>query len=311
MVPKSGNIVGVVCRVWTANTEQNAQVGLYTVDSSGYPTGTNYNGSSDTVFAPTPTGVRTITLSSPAQNAQRGDIMAVVFRWNGTSGSYQLAGTGGQNMPYEAIYNASTSSWSKTANFRLCVGLIYEGDSTYYRFGSPIGGTFEASFNSSSSPNQRGNRFQFPYGVQFSQVVFAAGITGARRISVLDVNDQELAYAVIPANQDGGSAWGEHRIVLSQTVTIEANTPFRIVIIPQTTTNVAHLRGWDYLNDQCRSTWELGNDILIQATWRTGSGTWTDSTTQVHWLFPLMEAIDLPSGGVGGGFPFPPHVIIT
>lgn len=311
IVPKSGNIVGVVCRIWTANTESSAQVGLYTVDTStGFPTTTNYKGSSDATFAPTPTGITTITLSSPAVNAQRGDIIAVVFRWNGASGSYYLAGSSGSNFPYEVAYNAGTSSWSKTSSFRLCVGLVYDGDGTYYRFGSPIGATFEASFNSSSSPNQRGNLLQFPFGIRFTLVYVMAATGGARRISVLDANNNELAYAVIPQNNDSGNIWVDSRIPLSQTVTIDANTPFRIVVIPQTTTNVSYLRGLEFLTAAARTTWDLGTDVKVQATWRTGNGAWSVFSNQAYYVFPVIEAIELPSSAAGG-FPFPPHVVLT
>lgn len=312
--PRSGSITHVKIRTGNITTTADLTVGLYNVDSGGNPTGTALG--SGTIASPTANTVYEVTLF-PSVSVTIGDWLAVVVEHNGSGNLYLASGVALVNTysrtPYDVSYNSG--AWT-TRNAHLMLCSLRYGTDGYVPSGlMPVISSIQIpTYNSSSSPNEYGNKLVLPFPARIWGIlcehVFSA--LGGYRLNIYDAAGNELSSTAggneIPANyQFDNDGWV--LVWFHTPIDVGAGT-YYVTKLPTSTTNVKG-RTVIYPSDSELQAGLWGVDIH-QVT-RTGGGSWTESNDRHFNIFPILSAFDNAAGGGGSvaGFPFPPHIVLT
>ena len=286
-VAKSGTITHISVSLGAVTGGQTIRVSLQTVGTDGFPTGTLYGGSGAGTFTPVANSVNTATLSTPATVAS-GTMVAVVVEWDATVGTsvtlnYMVLALG---LPNAATY---TTVWTKTGSLPLAFSLRYS-DSSEVGINIPVSSWSTITFNSGSTPNERGNMFRLPYGARISGLWLYGTMPAAPFDIVLyDASNTVLASKTYNSTYPG---LGIYQFQFDSPVDIAANTWYRATLKATSATNAA-LREAIFISREVMESLSGGSDFY--STSRTGSGAWTDTDTRRHILSPLLSGID--SGG--------------
>lgn len=304
MIPRSGPIDKLAFCISRVTTAQDLRIGLYTVDSSGNPTTTTYGGSSTATLpaAQVSAGIKEVRLTTPATATAR-DIVAFVVEWAGTAGDVTLRYQAlSSTFPYHDRY--ASGAWTKGIDY-VIQSLIGYSDGSYEIAGNPVVSDSYVNFNMNGSPDERGNLFTFPFGVRFSQIEFMTCDGGAPYDVVVYVGASSYPVSV-PTYAPSHTFRGK-LVSLQNVIEVPANTPFRIVVKPTSTTNVLDYWYNSFSSSGHKEAW-LGKGMgsWVQYTYRTDGGTWQEDPLAFHAIQPNITEID-----VGGGTPFMPgyHII--
>lgn len=192
-VPKTGNIDRISLVVATVTSSQTIRGGLETVDASGDPTGTQYGGSAvGTQASPAAQTAYEITLATPA-SATIGDRIAAVFQFDSSVGNLSIYGSQQYILPINTSYiDQYTTSWAHITNSLPVLSIRYD-DGIYYNIGvMPAAVPTAVTFNSGSTPDERGNKITIPYAI--------------RAIGMWYVLDQDNACDIVLYDSDGTTA---------------------------------------------------------------------------------------------------------
>lgn len=241
--PKTGTISKVGFRTGNVATGATVDVRLETVDAAnGDPTGTLWgtdtnasqvigNGDDNTWFLTTLTAGAAVT---------KGDILARVIA-NGTGGNIEidhLVNTSGGSFPYLDLF---TAAWAKSSQVAPILALEYNDGSYEWASGVlPIATATGATFNSGSTPDERGNIFSsFPFKARVTGCWVSIDADNASEIRLYQVgNDTPLATHTILAGQRGGTAQSVHHILFSSAVDLFRGQSYRLAVRPTTASNI-------------------------------------------------------------------------
>jgi hypothetical protein len=316
--PKTGNIRKVLWATGPVTTGATLDIRLETITATtGMPSGTlwgtNTNGAQVVADADDNKSFATQLTADAA--VTRGQLIAVVIANPVASFGNMNIGAANNDqdhdVPYAALY---TGSWTKFEVGVVC-GFEYD-DGTVV----PIPGTLApttnditvVSLNSGTTPDTAGLRFRVP---------FKCRVTGCwvLMIGLGDCTIRLVSSAYHQANATGILATYTHdkdlrnsttanlvfRVIFDQTVTIEANTDYRLIVEPSTVTNdsiyvfdvnsLVHLDGFPGGRDFHYTT----------AKDPTGDGSWTNhnsGTFKRPMMGLLIDAIDVSAGGANSVF---------
>lgn len=296
-VPKTGTIDRVRFATGTVSSSQDLSVSLETVSATdGFPTGTDYGGSvAETVASPAASTIYTVTFATPA-SATKGDIIAIVIGWAGTAGSVLFSRWGGtsgilNNQCYGALY---TGSWAKYTTGPPMFSVLYDDDTSEY-IGAPPATivTPNRAFNTGSTPDEVGLRFQMPFGARAIGVFGWISPTAGRDTSLILYNDAGTALATAAIDFDStGNLTGVANIayLFSSTVTLTKDAWYRLTYRPDTVSNVTV----PYL--EFTDSYELGQiaGSSVYHCERTDAGSFTDATNKFTPISLILDAIDIP-----------------
>lgn len=297
-VPKAGTVTKVGFMTGTVTTAAALSVGLETVSTTdGFPTGISYGGSSPGIVAsPISNTWYEATLATPA-SATSGDVVAAVVQFSSTVGN--LAVRYGMNAQTAFGYVASyTTSWSKGI-YPPIVYLVYSDNSVGVSLDAGPALGAGTSFNSSSSPNERGNLFKAPvsgkvYGVR----LFVQPSAGANFDVVLyDASNNVLTSVSIDVDQLGSTGAYLSTFLFPSPVPISAGSWYRVVLKPTTTANVIFYYA-DFPSSAVRSAW--AGDMYHTA--RSSDGAWTDTETRLARMTVLLGETSARGSNAGGSF---------
>lgn len=286
--PRSGTITEVGFQVSPTPSVGDADVRLESVDTTtGYPSGTLLGTNTNATLTISTSGWKTATLTVGAVVTE-GDLIAVVVKnvsgnWRVRYGTLAAAG-----FPYLAANLSGV--WSKlNGPPRLALG--YGG--TYYQLSGTYSEISSVAFNSGSTPDEIGNLFTLPVGLRVRGMWAGVDFDGMTDIVLYQGSTVVASYSVDPDVRFGVSS--QISIFrLNGSVVLAADTPYRLVIKPTTTTNVTLLHQ-DLASAALRAASILGSDW--QYTSRADGGAWTETATRVALLHLLVDGIDVPSGG--------------
>jgi hypothetical protein len=264
-------------------------VGSTTGDPTGTLWGTNTNGSA-TVSG---TGWISTTLTADA-SVTKGDIIALVIKSAGAAQSlsvgYLAAAQVGAQFPYGDRF---VSSWLSHGD-RPCMALQYsDGSYAFVPDTYPITAVNNATFNSGSTPDEKGVKFALGIPAQ---------ILGAR-VYV----DGDGDFSLILYDTDGSTAlatksmdkdYREHTSVTAGTYdllfdspqTLAYNGTYRMTIRADSATNLS-LVDFDFPTTDVLSQFDQYG-TAIAATQRTDAGAWTDTTTKRAAIWPMIGGLD-------------------
>jgi len=314
--PKTGNIAKILWATVLVTTGATVDVRLETVSlTNGNPTGTlfgtNTNGA-QVVAASDDNVIFTTTLTAVAA-VVAGDLLGVVIANPAVSfGNMQIAScsmNGDLAFPYGLLF---TASWAKFGTSGpVMIGFEYDDGSHV-----PIPGVYPASsavvlttFNTGSTPDAVGLRFQLPLSVRVSGCWVAVRPTGDFIVRLVTTAYNQGAGTGIlastptvdkDANRD--SATGLIALLpFTASVTLDPNTNYRLIVEPTTATSL------DIYSITVGALNQLdgfpGGQNFHRTTAKdpTADGDWTNDNSAAfrHPLMGLMiDGVDDASGAV-------------
>lgn len=287
-IPKTGTIDRVGFRTGSVTSSQTLKVGLYTM-SGGNPSTTAYGGMvAGTQASPAANTYYDVTLGTTC-SATRGDFVALVVEWNGSAGNLQICAgspTGNHDFPFVMDF---TGAWNR--HHRLGFNSIRYNDGSYGKiFAMPAASIAETTFNSGSTPDERGVVFTLPVAVMCQgiysrwgsdsgstfEVVLYEGTTALQTLSVdranLKDNGNNFKKFIFPAGQ-----------------LLAANTQYRVAFRPTNTTN-CQLYALTVNTAAMLDGYAGGQNFYL--TTRTNQGAWTDTTTERPFTGLIIEQLE-------------------
>ncbi|MFQ5804771.1 MAG: hypothetical protein ACE5JQ_17920, partial [Candidatus Methylomirabilales bacterium] len=295
--PKTGTISKVGFLTGTVTTGATVDVRLETVDlangdPSGTLLGTNSNGSQ--VIADTDDNTWFTTTLTTGVAVTKGDLLAVVIA-NAGSGNMNI-----RNVRYDFTGGYSdlfTAAWVKD-NDSPGFGLEYsDGSYAYSPHVWPVSGlTSNLNFNSSSTPDERGLIFQLPFPFRVTGCWLTVDLDNAADVVLYD-SDGSTALETLSLDPDVRMDTAQRIFLLTfaGTQSLSANTNYRLVLKPTTTSNI---RVSFFSVDAAAVMDALEGGQNFQYTERTDAGAWTETATDRPFVGLICDGFD---DGVGGG----------
>lgn len=313
-VPRTGTLDSVLTRWNSVPSGLVLRVSFQDVDpSTGFPDGTvdqyrDWTAPSTGTHSVDP-GLITSdgTDGGTTRNVTKGDLLWVVWEITSTPGHFSwptgwnasLTGSSILQQTHHAKWNGS--AWSTSA-VPVMLALKYSDGAYAYALPSqPFMTTNGAgfSFNSSSSPNEYGLRFQLPFPTQIDGVWMRAWLRDCT-IKLYDASDTVLAS--IACDKDVGvqkilGANATQMLPLTSPISLDANVTYRLTILAGSADNCG-LGYFSTPSTALMAACEGGSALYL--TQRSG-GAWTDTDTSRPSMGVRISAVDTGSGGGGGG----------
>lgn len=298
--PKTGTVSKIGFLTGIVTTGATVDVRLETVDlANGDPSGTLFgtdsNGSQVIANGDDNTWFTTTLTTGPS--VTKGDLLAVVIA-NAGSGDMNIRNCtfdNPRNFPYTDLF---TLSWSKDDDAPV-FSLEYSDGSYAYSLGVwPISATNSPFFNLSSTPDERGLIFQLPFPFRVTGMWINSDLDGAVDIVLYD-DDGTTVLESVSLDPDVRQIPDKRTTLVwfDGTQTLSANTNYRLVLKPTTTTNVALV---DFEVDSVVVMESLEGGSNFHFTERTDAGSWTDTVTKRPAIGLICDAFD-DGVSVGGG----------
>ncbi len=295
--PKTGTIDKIYVLVGSVSgTTPTIDCRLETLTGQ-FPSGTLLGaGSNATQAVATNTGY-IVTLGT-AVAVTRGQLFAIVFTYSlGTTINIKLNnGLFNLKFSYGAFKTAGAYAAASTP-----VCTVGYNDSSY-PFNYPLVPALATAtnFNSSSTPDERGNKFNLLVGRRIAgiQVAYQNSSAAADFDLCLYSTDGTtlLASVSIDADQLFGTSGGWMRVFFSANVDLAIGNGYRVTVKPTTTTDNAWVR---YQGASSAIMEALPGGTDWGGTSRTDAGAWTDVATDWYAIGLICTGIDIPASGSG------------
>lgn len=303
VVPRTGNIRALSFLVGTVTSAPsgNHDVRLETVDAgTGINTGTLAGTTTNGAILLSTTGWKSVTLTADAAVTAGQQLALMVQAPASDFGDVTLADFADESWAAGVPYSITTTG-AKSA-LALIAAVEYDDGAVV-----PIPGLWPLSavtidtFSNASTPDRRGLRFQAPGPMRLAGCTLWVDTDGDFDV-VFYAADGTSATTVFDGDKDlrQSAAAGCQHLTFSTAPTLAANTTYRLVIVPTTTTaltlygmTVAAAKYLDAVpgGQACHFTTADGAPSVI--------GDWTDTTTQRPWISLRIDQVD--DGAAGGG----------
>ena len=301
-VQKAGNIKKIHFRTNTVTVSDTLKVAIQDIGSDGEPDGVD--DVSATVSSLTSNTWHTATFAS-ALAVSMGDRKAVVISFDSyVAGNFNLrvnnVGPGIVLTEY-ILHDLGAGNggrvWTHSA-WGPMVGIEYD-DTTFGPIPGCIAGLDAAEgFDSADDPDERGNRFSFPFPVTVAGAAFYLrnyDDNGDFDL-VLYHPGGSVSHSVANRLYNGTNSKG---ILFFTETDIAANGEFRLAIKAQHATQIISLYARTFLSSAARSQEPFGAECKY--TSRVDGGAWGETDTKQAFVYPVFSKFD-DAGGGGGGF---------
>lgn len=313
--PKTGNIRFVQFRTGTVTTPQNTDMRLETVDTAtGLPTGSLFAANTNIVIASASLAANTWFRQQLTADAAvtAGQAMALCIVPAGAPNFVVNAhlGANAVNLRGDFPYGVDGSSGTYSVqadNSPLCFAIEYD-DSTcaFIPLSLPVKTLTATTFNSGSTPDERGNKITIPFGARcvglWNHIDLDADadfvLYDAASASVLTVScDKDLR----------GSASGAPYMATGAPVDLSAGLVYRAVVKP----GASNVTVYDMTFNTVALLDQVDGFGQVQfLSTRTDAGAWSDAaTTQRHVGGLILTGIAIAGAGggplIGGGLVSP------
>jgi hypothetical protein len=292
-VPQTGTIDRIAFRTAAVTTGATVTCTIQGVSATtGDPDGTPI-GTGTVAIADADDNVwKECTLGTTA-SVTRGNLMAVVITVPaGFNGNLAELGTvadwiQGWQFPYQSAFQGG--AWAKSAN-APCVAVRYS-DETYPPLGTlPVSAIAATTFNSGSTPDERGLKFTVPFPARLSGLVVHGTYGGGGTLKVYDSDDTTvLTSLALDPEQFNSTNVGPGRFLLPATCSLSKNTAYRATLLPGSGTNNTLV---DLTVASAALLGALDGGTAFHLCSRTDGGSWTDTTTQRPLISLVLDAFD-------------------
>lgn len=308
---RAGTIDTVGFRLASAGSVQTVKVSLQNVTTQGAGTSQTAvpDGSIDQFRTITPAAGWNETGSITSDGTNGGtkrtvavnELVAVVFEWNGASGSIVFDGIRQGNAVLTGTYNGS---WTFVQSFPIIHALKLT-DGAYVASGvQPAGSGYgQTTFSQNGTPDEVALRFKSPIGGRLLGI-HAIENTAARLFDVVLYNSAGSVVDSVSWDSDrnavlgAGNAYPE-LIVFPTNPVITANALYRISIKPQSGASTITYASHSYPTTAVKSAAPGGVEFYWSE--RTDGGSWTDTTTKAMQTALVFSHIDTPANTIVGG----------
>jgi hypothetical protein len=293
-VPKTGTIDRIAFRTGAITTGGTLTCTIEGVSATtGDPDGTPIGSGTVAIADSDDNTWKECTLGTTA-SVTRGTLMAVVltaplgFNGNLTNLNTIADWIQGWQFPYESAFQAG--AWTKSAN-AVPLAVRYS-DETYPPLNTfPVSALAATTFNSGSTPDERGLKFTLPFPARLSAVLLNGIYAGGATITVYDSDGTTvLTSLVIDPEQMGGALAGPARFLLPATCSLSKDVAYRVTLLPSSVTDNT------LVNLTCASAAlldALDGGQAFHLTTRTNGGAWDDTLTAQRPLIHLvLDAFD-------------------
>jgi len=212
-------------------------------------------------------------------------------------------------LPYVKL---NTGSWTNVASTAPILALKYDdGTYEYVQGVFPVSALNAVSFASNSTPDERGLYFQVPFPCRIRGAIVENDAAAAGRdfdlVLYQQGNNTPLATLSVDGDYLGSITLARgNQLIFASRVTLAANTNYRLVVKPTTTSNV-QLYDFDVNAAGIMDCFDFGQ--LWHYTTRTDGATtggtlsdgWTQTTTKRPLITPIFDQFD--DGVSTGGRP--------
>jgi hypothetical protein len=306
----SGTIDSIKFRTGIVATGDIVRVSFQAVDmTTGNPTGTVQQFRDVTILSTDDNiSVTTGLITSDGTNGgtkrtvTQGDFFFVCFSFPSyVSGNMQLSNFNGSvsSNVYMAFFNGTT--WTKTANTAGNLVLSYSTLGLIPSYAGPVhfNAIGNTNFSTTSTPDERGVKFRLPVGLRVVGVAVRLEYLNPGEIVLYDSNGTSvMASIAFDPDVRALTAIRTQIYYFNATVELLADTDYRLVVKPTTSSNV-NLGHVTFFNAADRAGTQFGTNWCL--TSRTDGGSWSDDTTQIPGLWLICNGIDAGSSGVSIG----------
>jgi hypothetical protein len=238
-----------------------------------------------------------------------GDYLSCVVDFTNFVAGDSVTGVVGANCGVTVVNNSyicdgNSGAYAKVSSSFPIFALKYD-DGTYAKIPGlvlPIVSITNQAFNNTSTPDERGLRFQVEFDCKISGFWMQISANQPADAVLYDNASSVLATVVIdPEVRQGVSAITKSWFYFSSAISLTANTTYRLVLKP-TTVNSVTLQQFNATSNAILEATDGGIEWYL--TSRTDAGAWTDTTTSQPFIGIILSELDVSSGGGGGAFTF-------
>lgn len=299
--PKTGSIDRVIYSLGAVSITAgplNFDARLETVDAAtGLPSGTlwaaNTNGA-DSIADTDDNDQREITLTASASVTKGQDVAFVLTAPGSGTFSVVLQSIGGDLVSHFPYCGNGTTKLSRIPVF----GVRYSTPEYIAPVGCvPIETYGSSTIGSASNPDEVGNKFTFPFPCKVNgiNIWMDPAATTDFTVKIYQGDSTELLSHTIDSDVHATQTDGSYEFDLDDTISLSANTAYRVTLLPNTTAQEFH-----FFTVESASYMDMhdgGQSIF--ACVRQDAGAWDDTNTTRRYFISLrICALD---DGVGGG----------
>lgn len=287
---------GLRCRIETVSA------------STGEPSGTLVAGSSEVTHTTTTANAWNRGTAGLNAAVTAGDFIAVIVRspasgttFNGVIrtkfSTHKGPGPDSANLLFPYIVNALPTA-TKDAPGAMCMALEYDdGTTPYIESAIPISSMTVTSFNSTSTPDERGNLFQLAARMRVVGVYHQLVPAGSSQsCDVVLYNAAGSALATINLDCDISRALASAQSYINffpTPITLEPDTDYRLVLRPTVTSSMsmAHFV-IDTSAGGIRLREATVGDLSWKLTTRSDAGSWTNTDDSIACIGLIVDQLD-------------------
>jgi hypothetical protein len=303
---------GLRCRIETVSTTSSAPSGTLVGGSSEVThtttTASSWNrGTAGLGAAVTRGDFIAVKLLSPAGTTFNGVIRA---KFDNNKGP----GVDPVNFLVPYVINAIPSATAVSPG-AMTFALEYDdGSIPYIDSAIPASSVASTSFNSTSTPDERGNLFQVPVPMRAIGVYHQLVPGGANQtcdLVLYDNGGSALATIALDLDQYRAAAASSAEHMFASPITLTASTNYRLVLKPTVTSSMSVTQ---YVLDTSAGGTALREAGVGGTTWqlttRADAGAWTETADTIACVGLIVDQFDDgASGGGGSGNPLTSRVL--
>jgi hypothetical protein len=289
-------------RVTTVTTAGDVEAALCEIDSSLAPAFPNailgVSNSAYNISTVSSTGWKRVQLSTNYTPAVGDKCFFRTKMVNYVAGNIKV-GSSATIHPYDhTTYTLSYLGGAYAADSQVYQACAFEAtDGTFLRTSSPPMYSANRAFSSSSTPDEVGNLISLPFKHRIIGAQLSIDVDNACNIVLYNGGTSTISMI---ANVRNGTQRYPGREFFSTPITINANTSYRLVYKPTTTSNIG-IGDSEFppsYEAACKSSILQGASVSM--TSRTDAGAWTDTATAIINISPIIDQIDLSQNNFRG-----------
>lgn len=304
-VAKAGVIKKVLFNTGTVTTGATLDVTIEGVSATtGGPDGTPLtNGTGTCVVDDGDDNVQKTCTFTTGPTVTKGQLIAIrIANPASSAGTLNVNAHSNVRASYYVPYSYTIlgGSLSKSRNTPL-ISLEYDDGSYAYIPGLwPISAFTTETITDSSTPDELGIKFKFPFPVKVAGAWFHAPAGAAANSIKLYDSDGSTALETVSLDPDQyqTTSIGTKLVLFTAEHELDADTFYRLTYLGAASAAGA-ASGIEVAAAAAMDGWEGGQNI--HRTERTDGGAWTDTTTKRPWIGLLLSGFDDGAAGAGGG----------